>query len=317
MLEVSVTEEERTTGRLGPHSARTAALLLHTAGYVVLRDALPHDLVARARAQFDDILRDCMESRDGEAWYQISARHRAVFWERGARWRVFPKLRPPLSDVQLLANPLVMPLLEELLGSGFRCKFVSSDTCVRGSVIQAPHRELGAGGAREAPAYIVNVPLSRNTRRNGPLEVWPNGSHLWSAEVLQSHGLADDIQDGENPALLEFSRRLPSERLLVEPGSLLIRNPGMLHRGTPNRTRRPRSMLTVCYLRRDYDYDYGAADYNLDSELFADLDPAVQSLFPRPEGAHTPLPVKVKTAAPSRQPRAWLRRISQVGRSFS
>ena len=316
MLEVRVSEEEREAGRLSHEGTRTAVLLLHTAGYVILRDALPRDLVSRVRAEFDDILRDCMESRVGEAWYQVSGRHRAVFWERGARWRVFPKLRPPLSDVRLLANPLVVPVLEELLGSGLHCKFVSSDTCVKGSATQAPHRELGAGGAREPIAYIVNVPLSRNTPRNGPLEVWPNGTHLWSPDVLRRHGLSDDVQDGENPALAELSGGIPSERLLLEPGSLLIRNPGMLHRGTPNRTRRPRSMLTVCYLRRGYDFDYGTAEYNLDPDLFSRLDPRVQSLFPM-NGDHSPRPVSATAAAPSRQPPAWLRRISQVGRSSS
>jgi ectoine hydroxylase-related dioxygenase (phytanoyl-CoA dioxygenase family) len=317
MLDVRISEDERSTGRLDDESLRTAALLLHTAGYVVLRDALPSDFVAQVRDAFEDILRDCERSREGDGWYQVSDRHRAVFWERGSRWRVFPKLRPPLSDARLLANPLVMPLLDELLGEGFRCKFVSSDTCLRGSTTQAPHRELGAGGAREPVAYIVNVPLSRNTDRNGPLEVWPNGSHLWSAELLRRHGLSDEVQDGENPGIHELSERLPSERLLLDPGSILVRNPGMLHRGTPNRTRRPRSMLTVCYLRRDYDWDYGAREYNLDPQLFADLAPEVQSLFPRSEGPHRPLPVSAKAVAPSRHPRAWLRRISQVGRSFS
>src|SRR5262249_38615118 len=275
MLEVRISDQERAVGRLSPDSFDRAALLLHTAGYVVLRDALARDLVRRARDSFDDILRDCVESKDGEGWYQGAERTQAVFWERGYRWRIFPKLRPPLSDVRLLANPLVVPLLEEHLGEGFRCKFVSSDTCYRGSTIQAPHRELGAGGAREPVAYIVNVPLSRNTQRNGPLEVWPNGSHLWSAEMLRRPGVADDIQDGEKPELLELAGRPPSERLLLEPGSLLIRTPGMLHRGTPTRPRRPRSMLTVCYLRRDYDHDYGAAEFNLDPELFAGLDPEV------------------------------------------
>jgi ectoine hydroxylase-related dioxygenase (phytanoyl-CoA dioxygenase family) len=317
MLEVRVTEEERTTGRLDSANFRTAALSLHAAGYVVLRDALPASLVARVRAEFDDILRDCMQSRNGDGWYQVSERHQAVFWERGARWRVFPKLRPPLSDAQLLANPLVMPLLEELLGSGFHCKFVSSDTCLKGSALQAPHRELGAGGAREPLAYIVNVPLGRNTARNGPLEVWPSGTHMWSAEALDRLGLADDVQDGVNPVMDEFAAELPSERLLLESGSLLIRNPGMLHRGTPNRTRQPRSMLTVCYLRRDYDYDYGVSEYNLGSDLLPRLDPEVQALFPQPGKAHKPFPVIAKKAAPSRQPRAWLRRISQVGRSRS
>jgi ectoine hydroxylase-related dioxygenase (phytanoyl-CoA dioxygenase family) len=304
MLEIRVSEEERVAGRLYPESFRAAALLLHTAGCVVLRDALPRELVAAVRGQFDDILRDCIESREGEAWYQVSRRRQAVFWERGARWRIFPKLRAPLSDARLLANPLVMRLLTELLGSDLRCKFVASDTCVKGSVMQAPHRELGAGGMSEAPAYIVNLPLTRNTNRNGPLEVWPNGSHLWSEKALERRGLSDEVQDGSNPALEEFARRIPSERLLISPGSLLIRNPGMLHRGTPNRTRKPRSMLTACYLRRDYDYDYGVLEYNLDSELFAGLDPSVQRLFPELWDAHQPRPVSRKRKAPSRQPRA-------------
>jgi hypothetical protein len=54
----------------------------------------------------------------------------------------------------------------------------------------------------------------------------------------------------------------------------------MLHRGTPNRTRRPRTMLTACYLRRDHDHDYGTTEYNFDAELFAGLDPSIRRLFP-------------------------------------
>ena len=304
MLEVRVSDEERAAGRLSPEGFRMATLLLHTAGYVVLRDALPPDLVTAVRDEFDDILRDCAESREGDGWYQVSSRHRAVFWERGARWRVFPKLRPPLSDARLLANPLVMPLLEELLGEGFRCKWVSSDTCVRGSTTQAPHRELDTGGAREPRAYIVNVPLSRNSNRNGPLEVWPSGSHLWSAEVLERHGLEDELQDGSNPAMEKFASGLPSERLLLEPGSVLVRDPGMLHRGTQNRTRSPRTMLTLCYLSRAHDHDYGETEYNLDAELFDRLDPSVRGLFPELEAAHQPRPVSRNRKAPSRQPLA-------------
>jgi ectoine hydroxylase-related dioxygenase (phytanoyl-CoA dioxygenase family) len=304
MLEVKVTEEERARGELHPESLHRAAVLLHTRGYVVLRDVLPAELIAEARDAFLEILRDCSESRQGDGWYQVSKRRQAVFWERADRWRIFPKLRSPLKDPLLLANPLVMPLLEDLLGSGFRCKFVSSDTCVRGSVRQAPHRELGAGGARKPVGYIVNVPLTRCTRRNGPLEVWPLGSHFWSPEVLERHGLSDDVQDGANPRLEQLARAFPSERLLLKPGSLLIRDPGMLHRGTPNRTRRPRTMLTVCYLRRDHDYDYGTAEYNLDSELFDGLDPGVQRLFPELAAPHQPRPVSRNKAAPSRQPMA-------------
>lgn len=302
MLEVTVSKEERDTGGLRPESSRRAELLLHIAGYVVLRDAVPPELVSEASAEFEDILRDCIESREGDAWYQVSSRREAVFWERGRRWRIFPKLHPPLSDSRLLANPLVTPLLANLLGDDFRCKFVSSDTCLKGSALQAPHRELSAGGAREPCAYMVNVPLGRNTRRNGPLEVWPSGTHLWSAEALRRGGLPDDVQDGANEAMEDFARALPSERLLLEPGSLLIRNPGMLHRGTPNRTRRPRTMLTISYVHSGFEHDYGSIGYNLDDELFAGLDPVVQRLFPDLASAHEAPPVSRNRAAPSRHP---------------
>jgi ectoine hydroxylase-related dioxygenase (phytanoyl-CoA dioxygenase family) len=304
MLEIEVTEEERAAGQLSPENFRTSALLLRIAGYVVLRDVLPRDLVTEVRDRFAEILHDCFDSREGEAWYQVSRRRQAVFWERDARWRIFPKLQRPLSDARLLANPLITPLLAELLGSDYRCKFVSSDTCVKGSALQAPHRELGAGGAREPRAYVVNLPLARCTRRNGPLEVWPTGSHLWSPDLLDRHGLSDEVQDGSNPALEELARRIPSERLLISPGSILIRDPGMLHRGTPNRTRKPRSMLTVCYVRRDYDYDYGSIEYNLDADLFQGLAPGVQRLFPEMEVRHQPRPVSRKRTAPSTQPQA-------------
>jgi hypothetical protein len=53
----------------------------------------------------------------------------------------------------------------------------------------------------------------------------------------------------------------------------------MLHRGTPNSTRRPRTMLTLCFLRRGHEHEYGTTEYNLDAELFARLDPSVQPLF--------------------------------------
>lgn len=304
MIAITVTEEERAAARLRPDSFRSAALFLHTAGYVVLRDALPRSLAAEVREAFAEILRDCIDSRDGDAWYQVSRQRQAVFWERGARWRIFPRLRPPLNDPRLLANPLITALLAEFLGGDFRCKFVSSDTCVQGSALQAPHRELGAGGFSEPRAYIVNVPLTECGPENGPLEVWPTGSHLWSPAVLNRHGLSDEVQDGSNPGLEELARRIPSQRLLLEPGSVLIRDPGMLHRGTPNLTPEPRMMLTVCYLRRDYDNDYGSAEYNLDRELFQRLDPRVQRLFPDIAARHQPLPVSRKRADPSMQPLA-------------
>jgi hypothetical protein len=71
-------------------------------------------------------------------------------------------------------------------------------------------------------------------------------------------------------------------RLELWPGDLLIRDGGLLHRGTPNPTDEPRSMLTVCYFRHGHVWDYGQPEYNLDAELYARLAPAVRRYFEPP-----------------------------------
>lgn len=273
-----VTPEERRAGRLAPDRLHTAILRLHALGHVVLRDALPTDLVMEIREALARILWDCMESRQGDAWYQVSRREQAVFWERGARWRIFPKLRSPFNDAQLLANPLVLEPLTALLDEVV-CRFVSSDTCVRGSIRQAPHRELSAGGAASPAAYLLNVPLTPCRPDSGPLEIWPGGTHLWRPEVLTRLGLSDDVQDGPNPAMEAFAAGLPSRRVLLEPGDALIRDAGMLHRGTANLTDEPRMMLTICYMRPGHAHDYGSPRFNLDPDLLAGLPPPVRPLF--------------------------------------
>jgi len=120
------------------------------------------------------------------------------------------------------------------------------------------------------------------------LEVWPVGTHLWSADALARHDLSDDVQDGGNDSMETFARRFPSRRLLLQPGTVVIRDAGALHRGTPNLTDEPRTMLTICYMRRGHTHDYGTSAYNLDSELFQRLDPRVQRVFP---DFHQPRPV--------------------------
>jgi ectoine hydroxylase-related dioxygenase (phytanoyl-CoA dioxygenase family) len=278
-LALTVSDSERAAGRLLPEKHRRAALLLHAAGCVVLRDLLPLAQVEKLNAAFGRIFDDCVNSKRGDAWYQISERQQAVFWERAARWRIFPKLRPPFDDETLLANPLIMSLLGELLGIDLYCKFVSSDTCVQGSVLQAPHRELAAGGATTPVAYLVNVPLTSSGPENGPIEVWPTGTHFWQPEFLERYRLCDDVQDGENKSMEEFAGGFPSRKLELEPGSVLIRNPGMLHRGTPNPTEIPRTMLTICYLRRSHSHDYGDTRFNCDAAVYERLSPALKRLF--------------------------------------
>jgi hypothetical protein len=87
------------------------------------------------------------------------------------------------------------------------------------------------------------------------------------------------VQDGRNPALEAFAERFPSQKLALRPGEILIRDPALWHRGTPNPTDEPRMMLTLCYLRRDASCEYASPYFNLDKALFEQLGPRVARLF--------------------------------------
>jgi ectoine hydroxylase-related dioxygenase (phytanoyl-CoA dioxygenase family) len=178
-----------------------------------------------------------------------------------------------------LAHPLAVQLLELLLGEDFYCKFVSSDTSLRGAVLQSPHRELDAGRTWEPCSYVVNLPLVACGLQNGPLEVWPGAGHHWNQALLDRLKLDTDVQDDRNPQAEWFATLFPSRRVELVPGDLLIRDGGLLHRGTVNHTDEPRTLLTVCYFRRGRTFDYGRWEYNLDPTLWEQLSPEVQRRF--------------------------------------
>ncbi|CAN5894302.1 hypothetical protein BH11VER1_BH11VER1_01700 [soil metagenome] len=297
-----ISEEERDQRVLSEAHLRQAALLLHTRGYVILREAMPLTLAMEARDHFRDIFADCVASKEGDGWYQIARQTKAVFWERNFRWRIFPKLCPPLSDAWITANPLALQVVQHHLGPDIYCKFVSSDTCLKGAVIQSPHRELGSGDQWEPRAYVVNIPMGPCTLDNGPLEVWYTGSHLWRNEVLRRLEFDDDVQDGRNPEAEAHASLFPSRRVELELGDVLIRDPGLLHRGTVNQTDEPRSMLTICFFRKGETHSYGEATYNLDRELWEGLDPLGKALFahafPSPDPALMPVPEASPTIEP-------------------
>lgn len=279
--EVHLSREERQTGQFTPDRFRSAALSLHTHGYVILKGAVSECLIQQTATEFESILLDCQRSREGESWYQTSDESDAVFWERNARWRIFPKLRGAFRDPKILANSFAMQLLSFFLGDDFYCKFVSSDTCLKGAELQSPHRELGAGESWVPNSYVVNIPLCHCTLENGPLEVWPGSGHLWRNELLDQLNFSTESQDEENSEITAFADSLPSRKLTFEVGDVLIRDPGLLHRGTVNSTETPRSLLTVCYFRDGHDYDYGKWEYSLDESSYQGLSAEVKPLFPQ------------------------------------
>jgi ectoine hydroxylase-related dioxygenase (phytanoyl-CoA dioxygenase family) len=282
-LNVVVSDEEHHNGELSPEHVRLGTLLLHARGYVVLKGALPKPLVEALRSNFQRLYEDCMRRfqaglgrpRRGDEPRTTGT----VFWERGSRFRIFPRLTGPFADRYVLRNPFADSIIAATLGEDYYCKSVSSDTCVKGSRWQAPHRDIGFYDKDGVAGCVVNIPLMHCGVHNGPIEVWPGGSHLWRGESFYKFDVLPFIQDDSNPAVEDLARHLPSKLIDLRPTDLLIRDPGMLHRGTPNPTDEPRTMLTAGYFRKDYFYPYGDPFDNLDERLFYELKPSVQQLF--------------------------------------
>ena len=88
------------------------------------------------------------------------------------------------ADPDLIGNPMVIDLLERLLGPDLVCSYFASDTPMPGSEYQPVHRDgkdLFPGVPVTVPPYMyeLNVPLVDFRDDNGPVEVWPR-THLVS-----------------------------------------------------------------------------------------------------------------------------------------
>ena len=260
-LNIIISDEERRNGSLSSENIQLGVMLLHARGYVVLKGALPEALVSELRSNFKPIYEENAQRlqtrRDYTEFIGEGEERNSVFWERKSRFRIFPKLKGPFASAYVVRNPFAEPIIAETLGKKYYCKFVSSDTCVKGAIKQAPHRDLDFYDEDNVRGSWVNIPIMHCGLHNGPTEVWPGGSHLWRSEKFFKFNLHPFIQDDVNPLVENFANHIPSKKIELKPGELLIRDPGMWHRGTPNPTDEPRTMLTIGYFRKDYYYKYG------------------------------------------------------------
>jgi len=277
---IKISDEEQVSKSLTRYNLQLAMLLLVTRGYVILKNALPPDLVEDLKKSYFNIYKDCQESyEEGNDNIQLSNKENTYFYNKKARFRIFPRLVPPFNNELVVSNPLAFQVLEGLLGDGFYCKSVSSDTCTNEAILQSPHRDIDFYKNSEPYGYIVNIPLVHCGLHNGPLEVWPGGSHIWQGKLFKKFEMQPNVQDGRNPEIEEFAEYFAAKKIEFHPGDILLRDPGMWHRGTLNPTTDPRIMLTISYFRKDFFYNYGNPKYNVDSGIYENLLPETKKVF--------------------------------------
>ena len=148
-------------------------------------------------------------------------------------------LQGPLLDPMLTAHPLLMRILESLLGRDFLIDNTTVVVALPGAREQSLHRdhhELFPGAAESgenlgAYAITVSIPLVDLTPETGSTKLFP-GSHRTKAD---RDGEPEALGDAENP--------------YVAKGGCYLMDYRLWHHGTANRSPDPRPILYLVYTR--------------------------------------------------------------------
>jgi ectoine hydroxylase-related dioxygenase (phytanoyl-CoA dioxygenase family) len=258
--------EEIADWKLSDQHLEEAIRSLRVTGYVIFEQVLNAPRVQQLHSTFMDIFEryvaDVGDNRGKQRQGGVPLPVEGVF-----------------AEPDFIGNPMVIDLLERLLGPDLVCSYFASDTPMPGSEYQPVHRdgkELFPGVPVTMPPYMyeLNVPLVDFREDNGPIEVWPR-THLLSdfpllkqqrdelrvgngqIKVTTSSGrpvsvLASEFRDSD---VQDFAADLPGQTVLMPAGSFLVRDPRMWHRGTPNQSSAARPMLSLAYGRSWYRFN--------------------------------------------------------------
>jgi len=207
-----------------PEEIQALADEIRMNGYVLLDNMIPDEKVQAMLSAFDPLLQ---AKRDADPP------------NRGInRFQMHLPFEMPFADPVLYANPTVMAIIENLFGKDHILTYFASDTPFPGSDYQKVHLDCRLPfpeGPFGAPVYsvVLNTPLVDFTEDNGPLEIWPGGTHMIA----------------EPKDLERMAAKMPSVRLLPKTGSILLRDARMWHRGTPSHGSRSRPNVALVYSR--------------------------------------------------------------------
>ncbi|RKU15195.1 hypothetical protein C6500_21115 [Candidatus Poribacteria bacterium] len=228
-MEITVQPEELTAGKLTDVHVEQAITAIRVDGYVILENVINHDHL--------DILRERM---DADSQILINAEK----WGGAGRLKGHLQQGPPpfapYIFTDIVANPYVVQVTKELLGSGVYNNFYNGNTNCPGSTTQPLHRDGAHLWPNQEVAHpttevVVNISPQDTTEENGSVELWP-GSHLQVGD-----GGVDEEQE-------EARRKIcPPIRGNAKKGSTLIRDMRLWHRGVPNPSDKPRHMIALIY----------------------------------------------------------------------
>ncbi|MFC4810478.1 phytanoyl-CoA dioxygenase family protein [Paenibacillus sp. GCM10023250] len=233
---MKVTAEELAAGRLSPATLELAVRLIEVNGFVLFEGVLPRARMDALYARMEGLLQDFMEERGFSL--------RDGFHDGTNHIGLHLPFEQPFCDESLIAHPFVTDVVDRILGEDCLLTYFASNTSMPGGTkAQHVHADMGARFGDRCNAnlpithLVVNYPFVDVTEENGPMEAWPGGTHL-HPDRWYGPNAHDKSRLAEH--MLSFKATMPA-------GSILIRDDRMWHRGTPNRSDRPRTNMALIY----------------------------------------------------------------------
>ena len=236
----------------------------HERGYCVLHSRFPEPLIAAAREAFWPILTAHIQSHEPN---------------RGPNRYFLPlPFARPCFAPEFFFDPDVLAVVRGVMDERIVADQWGCDVPLWGSACQDVHVDFRRPLFAEAPdlllppfCLLVSFGLVPIARENGPIEIAAGTHRLPRAEGF------DAVASGA----------IALQPVPLAAGDVLIRNPWVLHRGTPNTTHTPRALATIRYVRRWYSDDSREAP-SISQAVWRSLSAGRQALLRFPVEQGTP-----------------------------
>lgn len=266
-MKIELSREEISGMKLEPETLENAVDAIKINGFVIFESVMPKSLLAELQAKFAEIFTEHV-SRTG-----VDKQHVNAETQRGKnRFLMHLPFSKPFSDPLIVTNQIVLQVMDAMLGKDYTCRYFATDTPFPGSDYQGVHSD-------DAPlfpdtdfilppaALVLNIPLVDTTEENGPMDIWPGGTHRMPENLNRPKRIQ------------ELAANLESQKVLMPAGSLLIRDLRMWHRGTPNRSDAARPNMALIYNRPWYTRDHVSPRINISQEAYETLSDTGKHLF--------------------------------------
>lgn len=253
---ITFTPEERKSEAPHPDTVRAAATAMRTFGYVLLHGAFAPEFI-------DTLCQAHLARHEGLA----SGERPTGAGEVGnKRYMTALDFSPPFNTSLLYANPLVLPILESVLGADLIIGAAGVVTSLPGAKEQHCHRDGSAlfneAVNRISPPHAIDffIPLVEFNETTGTTRLFPR-THFANDAVLK-------------------------ETVGVEPviprGSCMLMDYRLFHQGLENRSERARPLLFYVFHKpwfKDYQNHRKGPFLRLSESEYAGMRPEHRRLF--------------------------------------